>query len=132
MCVADPSACMIPKLPGSSDFLHFKVFCTCRYWEIDREGRCTQNKRPYRIELVGVTCDAGLAVARGVWRKLRSALFSLYAPMLSQNFAARHLQGPPAVIEGNLLLVPERRWAAGMRDLRPHAAHRVATSKRFV
>ena len=46
---------------------------TCRYWEIDREGQCALNKRPYRIELVGVTCDAGLAVARGVWRKLRSA-----------------------------------------------------------
>ena len=45
----------------------------CRYWEIDREGQCTKNKRPYRIELVGVTCDAGLAVARGVWRKLRLA-----------------------------------------------------------
>ncbi len=29
-------------------------------------------KRPYRIEFVGVTCDAGLAVARGVWRKLRT------------------------------------------------------------
>lgn len=43
----------------------------CRYWEIETNGQCAQNKRPYRIELVGVTCDAGLAVARGVWRKLR-------------------------------------------------------------
>lgn len=29
-------------------------------------------KLPYRIELVGVTCDAGLAVARGIWRKIRT------------------------------------------------------------
>lgn len=29
-------------------------------------------RRPYRIEMVGVTCDAGLAVARGIWRKLRT------------------------------------------------------------
>lgn len=27
---------------------------------------------PYRIELLGVTCDPGLAVARGMWRRLRS------------------------------------------------------------
>ena len=27
---------------------------------------------PYRIELVGVTCDTGLAVARGIWRKIRT------------------------------------------------------------
>jgi hypothetical protein len=31
-----------------------------------------QRKRPYRIELVGVTCDPQLAVARGFWRKLRT------------------------------------------------------------
>ena len=43
------------------------------YWEIDPENPIsTDNKRPYRIELVGVTCDAGLAVARGIWRKLRT------------------------------------------------------------
>jgi hypothetical protein len=29
-------------------------------------------KLPYSIELVGVTCDPTLAVARGFWRKLRS------------------------------------------------------------
>ena len=29
-------------------------------------------KVPYRIELVGVTCDTGLAVARGIWRKIRT------------------------------------------------------------
>lgn len=29
-------------------------------------------KLPYRIELIGVTCNASLAVARGIWRKLRT------------------------------------------------------------
>jgi hypothetical protein len=43
-----------------------------RYWEIDHKAAMAEVKRPYRIELVGVTCDAGLAVARGIWRKLRT------------------------------------------------------------
>ena len=43
-----------------------------RYWEVDRGPSPKAACRPYRIELVGVTCDPGLAVARGVWRKLRS------------------------------------------------------------
>lgn len=25
---------------------------------------------PYRVEMVGVTCDPGLAVARGIWRQV--------------------------------------------------------------
>jgi hypothetical protein len=28
--------------------------------------------QPYQIELIGVTCDPKLAVARGIWRKLRT------------------------------------------------------------
>ena len=43
-----------------------------RYWEVERGAPPKEAARPYRIELVGVTCDPGLAVARGVWRKLRS------------------------------------------------------------
>lgn len=45
----------------------------CRYWELDPANceSCSAHK-PYRIEVIGVTCDAGLAVARGVWRKLRT------------------------------------------------------------
>ena len=45
----------------------------CRYWEVDLDCplECA-NKRPYRIELWGVTCDPGLAVARGIWRKIRT------------------------------------------------------------
>lgn len=52
---------------------HCLQLCAGRYWEIDPENPIsTERKRPYRIELVGVTCDAGLAVARGIWRKLRT------------------------------------------------------------
>lgn len=43
-----------------------------RYWDRDNCVEPDEAKRPYRIELVGVTCDPGLAVARGVWRKLRT------------------------------------------------------------
>ena len=57
--------------------------CACRYWETDSESTCSRDKRPYRIELVGVTCDAGLAVARGVWRRLRSA----NVPVISQDWS---------------------------------------------
>lgn len=38
-----------------------------RYWEVDDCQPPTTPKLPYRIELVGVTCDPGLAVARGIW-----------------------------------------------------------------
>ena len=45
----------------------------CRYWEIDDSSPIdVSQKMPYRIELVGVTCDTGLAVARGIWRKIRT------------------------------------------------------------
>lgn len=48
--------------------------CHGRYWEVDPEvaQEASQHHKPYRIEVIGVTCDAGLAVARGVWRKLRT------------------------------------------------------------
>jgi len=38
-----------------------------RYWEVDDGQPMVAPKMPYRIELVGVTCDPGLAVARGIW-----------------------------------------------------------------
>jgi hypothetical protein len=45
----------------------------CRYWEIDESNPINvKQKQAYRIELVGVTCDTGLAVARGIWRKIRT------------------------------------------------------------
>jgi len=45
----------------------------CRYWEVDpTDCKTCQSHKPYRVEVIGVTCDPGLAVARGVWRKLRT------------------------------------------------------------
>lgn len=43
--------------------LHDVTVCGCHV---------LRQKRPYRIELVGVTCDPQLAVARGFWRKLHT------------------------------------------------------------
>jgi hypothetical protein len=65
---------------------------TERYWVRRGAARCTVTRRgggdgsgsaaataaacvkvqPYQVELVGVTCDPTLAVARGCWRKLRT------------------------------------------------------------
>jgi len=42
---------------------------TEKYWEEEEETKENgkqQNLKPYRIELVGVVCDAYLAVARGI------------------------------------------------------------------
>ena len=67
--------CSPPKqaLMGTSVMLLMGITITQRrYWEVDPCAPPKQAPRAYRIELVGVTCDPGLAVARGVWRKLRS------------------------------------------------------------
>ena len=41
-----------------------------RYFEVDDESPVDPGTRsPYRVEIVGVTCDPGLAVARGIWRQ---------------------------------------------------------------
>lgn len=46
---------------------------TEQYWEVEpTDCETCQSHKPYRIEVIGVTCDPGLAVARGVWRKLRT------------------------------------------------------------
>lgn len=43
----------------------------CRYWEADEDSPVEKgSKVPYRVEIVGVTCDPGLAVARGIWRQV--------------------------------------------------------------
>lgn len=43
------------------------------YWQRDAPAAAPPGGRPpYRIELVGVACDPALAVARGVWRRLRT------------------------------------------------------------
>ncbi|XP_031098009.1 uncharacterized protein LOC116002117 [Ipomoea triloba] len=42
-----------------------------RYWEqVEEEGESPKVKRPYRVELVGVVCDAYLAVVRGIRRAI--------------------------------------------------------------
>ena len=50
-----------------------EMWCN-RYWEVDpdADSEACRHHKPYRIEVIGVTCDPGLAVARGVWRKLRT------------------------------------------------------------
>lgn len=41
-----------------------------RYFEVDDESPVDPGTRsPYKVEIVGVTCDPGLAVARGIWRQ---------------------------------------------------------------
>ena len=46
----------------------------CRYWEIDpcQPKKDRSKVKPYIVEMVCVTCDPGLAVARGIWRKIRT------------------------------------------------------------
>ncbi|CAD7696114.1 unnamed protein product [Ostreobium quekettii] len=47
-------------------------FCE-EYWKVCEGAPVDPKDRlPYRIELVGVTCDPALAVGRGIWRKLRT------------------------------------------------------------
>lgn len=44
-----------------------------RYFDIDDKSPVEPgSKVPYRVEMVGVTCDPGLAVARGIWRQVPS------------------------------------------------------------
>jgi hypothetical protein len=41
-----------------------------RYFEVDDESPVDMGTRSaYKVEIVGVTCDPGLAVARGIWRQ---------------------------------------------------------------
>lgn len=61
-----------PKARDESTHVH-AARTLCRYWERDETCKLDCSKKvPYRIELVSCTCDAGLAVARGVWRKIRT------------------------------------------------------------
>ena len=61
------------RLAAVSPMLHMRLLLRrCRYWEVDDTVSPDDNKVPYRLEVVGVTCDPGLAVARGIWRKVRT------------------------------------------------------------
>lgn len=60
--MADVFASVSGPQPGSA----------CRTPTFSQGGGTQLKKRPYRIELVGVTCAAELAVARGFWRMLQT------------------------------------------------------------
>ncbi|KAG8389253.1 hypothetical protein BUALT_Bualt02G0209800 [Buddleja alternifolia] len=107
---------------------------TENYWEqIDEEQEQdgTKKRRPYRIELVGVVCDAYLAVIRGIRRaiicrravRVNSQLkshkrfadaFTTYCQLVdnAQLYSTNALEGPPKLIgwkdkDKNLLVDPE-------------------------
>ncbi|KAG8370765.1 hypothetical protein BUALT_Bualt13G0017500 [Buddleja alternifolia] len=107
---------------------------TENYWEqIDEEQQQDGNKkrRPYRIELVGVVCDAYLAVIRGIRRALicRRAVrvnsqlkshkrfadaFITYCQLVdnARLYSTNALEGPPKLIgwkdkDKNLLVDPD-------------------------
>ncbi|KAL2236445.1 UNVERIFIED_CONTAM: Calmodulin calcium-dependent NAD kinase [Sesamum indicum] len=106
---------------------------TENYWEqIDEEHQDgAMKRRPYRIELVGVVCDAYLAVIRGIRRALicRRAVrvnsqlkshkrfaeaFSTYCQLVdnARLYSSNALEGPPKLIawkdrEKNLLVDPD-------------------------
>ncbi|KAL0390940.1 UNVERIFIED_CONTAM: Calmodulin calcium-dependent NAD kinase [Sesamum calycinum] len=107
---------------------------TENYWEqIDEEQQQdgAKKRRPYRIELVGVVCDAYLAVIRGIRRALicRRAVrvnsqlkshkrfaeaFSTYCQLVdnARLYSSNALEGPPKLIawkdkEKNLLVDPD-------------------------
>ncbi|XP_056685233.1 calmodulin calcium-dependent NAD kinase isoform X2 [Spinacia oleracea] len=107
---------------------------TENYWEQlddEEEEQTTTKKRPYRIELVGVVCDAYLAVIRGIRRailcgrgvRVSSQLkshkrfanaFPAYCQLVDQArlFSTNALEGPPKLIgwkdrDKTLLVDPE-------------------------
>ncbi|KAK6164570.1 hypothetical protein DH2020_001434 [Rehmannia glutinosa] len=107
---------------------------TENYWEqIDEEQEQdgTKKRRPYRIELVGVVCDAYLAVIRGIRRaimcrravrvnsQLRSHkrfadAFKTYCQLVdnARLYSTNALEGPPKLIgwkdkDKNLLVDPD-------------------------
>ncbi|KAK1357119.1 Disks large-associated protein like [Heracleum sosnowskyi] len=107
---------------------------TENYWEHcyeEPEQDGTKKRRPYRIELVGVVCDAYMAVVRGIRRaimcrravRVRSQLnshkrfadaFTTYCGLVdfARLYCTNALEGPPKLIgwkdkERNLLVDPE-------------------------
>ncbi|KAM7521677.1 hypothetical protein LguiA_011579 [Lonicera macranthoides] len=92
---------------------------TENYWELDedQEQDGTKKRRPYRIELVGVICDAYLAVIRGIRRaimcrravRVHSQLkshkrfanaFNTYCHLVdnARLYCTNALEGPPKLI----------------------------------
>uniref|UniRef100_A0A5B6ZU54 Zeta toxin domain-containing protein n=2 Tax=Davidia involucrata TaxID=16924 RepID=A0A5B6ZU54_DAVIN len=107
---------------------------TENYWEqIEEEPEQdgTKKRRPYRIELVGVVCDAYLAVIRGIRRAIMSrravrvksqlkshkrfaSAFTTYCQLVdnARLYCTNALEGPPKLIgwkdrDKNLLVDPD-------------------------
>ncbi|GAA0139864.1 hypothetical protein LIER_01328 [Lithospermum erythrorhizon] len=104
------------------------------YWEQmneEQESDGTRKRRPYRIELVGVVCDAYLAVIRGIRRAIMcrravrvnsqlkshrrfASAFQTYCQLVdnARLFCTNALEGPPKLIgwkdkERTLLVDPD-------------------------
>ncbi|XP_027166839.1 uncharacterized protein LOC113766873 [Coffea eugenioides] len=59
---------------------------TENYWEqIEEQGEVAQIRKPYRIELVGVVCDAYLAVVRGIRRAVQTGRAVRVKPQLKSH-----------------------------------------------
>ncbi|KAL3506047.1 hypothetical protein ACH5RR_031429 [Cinchona calisaya] len=105
---------------------------TENYWEeIEGEEREVQIRKPYRIELVGVICDAYLAVVRGIRRAVQTGravrvkpqikshkrfanAFPRYCPLVdnARLYCTNDIGGPPKLIawkdgDSKLLIDPE-------------------------
>jgi len=76
-----------------------------RYWEIDESSPINvKQKQAYRIELVGVTCDTGLAVARGIWRKIRTGRsVPVHSQLRSHRLFAENFEDFAAVVDSATL-----------------------------
>jgi copper homeostasis protein CutC len=61
-------------------------------------------KQAYRIELVGVTCDTGLAVARGIWRKIRTGRsVPVHSQLRSHRLFAENFEDFASVVDSATL-----------------------------
>ncbi|OAY28047.1 calmodulin calcium-dependent NAD kinase [Manihot esculenta] len=117
---------------------------TENYWE--KEGDEIRERKPYRIEMVGVVCDAYLAVARGIRRAIMTrravrvssqlkshkrfaAAFPRYCQLVdhARLYCTNAVGGPPSLIarkEGNssLLVDPEQiKCLTDVSNLNPDA-----------
>lgn len=104
---------------------------TENYWEQIEEVEEAQIRKPYRIELVGVVCDAYLAVIRGIRRAVQTGravrvkqqlkshkrfanAFPRYCPLVdnARLYCTNGISGPPKLIawkdgDSKLLIEPE-------------------------
>ena len=98
----------------------------CRYWEVDpTDCETCQSHKPYRVEVIGVTCDPGLAVARGVWRKLRTGRSVRSATLLrSHRLFSEHFERTAHLVDVATLY----HTGAGLQHIVLSAATRCSTA----